>query len=258
MSTTPQRMVILDTETTGLSAELGHRIIEIGCIEIVNRRLSGRSLHLYLNPGREVDEAATEVHGLTWDDLRDKPRFGDAVAPLREFVDGALVLIHNAAFDESFLDKEFRDIGLGRFTEVCNASVDCTLKMARELHPGKRNSLDALCERYGVSHSHRKLHGALLDAELLAEVYLAMTRGQESLEMALDSGMAWSAHGPSADWPPVGLRVIGADAREEAAHQSMLARQQKESKKPPLWAVVAPVASVASGVAATDGALPVA
>jgi DNA polymerase III subunit epsilon len=238
VSRNPDRIVILDTETTGLSAELGHRIIEIGCIEIVNRRLSGRSLHLYLNPGREIDEAATEVHGLTWDDLRDKPAFRDVVEQVRGFVDGALVLIHNAAFDESFLDKEFRDIGLGRFADVCAATVDCTLKMARELHPGKRNSLDALCERYGVSNAHRKLHGALLDAELLAEVYLAMTRGQESLEIALDGGIAWGAEASGAEWPPAGLRVLGADAREEAEHLATLARQEKESKKRPLWATI--------------------
>lgn len=237
MSSTLDRLVILDTETTGLSAELGHRIIEIGCVEIVNRRLSGRSLHLYLNPEREVDEAATEVHGLTWDDLRDKPRFNDVLERFREFVQGATVLIHNAAFDESFLDKEFRDIGLGRFAPTCGASVECTLRMARELHPGKRNSLDALCERYGVSNAHRKLHGALLDAELLAEVYLAMTRGQESLEMALDGGMAQCGEAGASDWPPTGLVVRAASDTELAEHDAALARLEKESRLVPLWRV---------------------
>ena len=157
------RQIVLDTETTGLAADQGHRIIEIGCLEIINRRLSGRTLHLYLNPEREVDEAATEVHGMTWDDLRDKPRFAEVAERVMDFVADAEVLIHNAAFDVSFLDAELQRVGLPRFREGCGSVLD-TLLMARELHPGKRNSLDALCDRYGVSNAHRSLHGALLDA----------------------------------------------------------------------------------------------
>jgi len=226
---------VLDTETTGLAADQGHRIIEIGCLEIVNRRLSGRSLHLYLNPEREVDEAATEVHGMTWDDLRDKPRFAEVAARVMDFVADAEVLIHNAAFDVSFLDAELARVGLPAFRTGC-ASVLDTLTLAREMHPGKRNSLDALCDRYGVSNAHRTLHGALLDAELLAEVYLAMTRGQDNLEMALDVTSA----GPGGetglqDWPPRGLRVLVSRPDEDTAHEAVLAAIEKDRRAPALW-----------------------
>lgn len=229
------RQVVLDTETTGLAADQGHRIIEIGCLEIVNRRLTGRNLHLYLNPEREVDEAATEVHGMTWDDLRDKPRFAEVATRVMDFVADAEVLIHNAAFDVSFLDAELVRAGLPAFRTGC-ASVLDTLTMARELHPGKRNSLDALCDRYGVSNAHRSLHGALLDAELLAEVYLAMTRGQDNLEMALDVMNA----GPGGemgllDWPPRGLRVLASRPEENAAHEAVLAAIEKDRRAPALW-----------------------
>jgi DNA polymerase-3 subunit epsilon len=231
------RQVILDTETTGLAADQGHRIIEIGCLEIVNRRLTGRTLHLYLNPEREVDEGATEVHGLTWDDLRDKPTFAEVATQVLEFVAGAEVLIHNAAFDLAFLDSELARIGRGRFRDVV-ADVTDTLLMARELHPGKRNSLDALCDRYGVSNAHRTLHGALLDSELLAEVYLAMTRGQDSFEIALE--VPTGADGPrtGGDWPPNGLRVIAATEAERALHDAALAAIGKECKGTALWAGV--------------------
>jgi DNA polymerase III subunit epsilon len=234
LTTNHIRQVILDTETTGLAVDQGHRLIEIGCLEIVNRRFSGRSLHLYLNPERECDEAATEVHGLTWDDLRDKPRFGDVADQLLDFVADAQVLIHNAAFDLSFLDAELGRIGRQRFGSACGSVVD-TLAMAREMHPGKRNSLDALCDRYGVSNSHRKLHGALLDAELLAEVYLAMTRGQDSLEIALDSRPARDGAGLAIAWPPAGLRVLAADPREVAEHDATIARLEKEVRVKALW-----------------------
>jgi DNA polymerase-3 subunit epsilon len=229
------RQIVLDTETTGLAADQGHRIIEIGCLEIVNRRLTGRTLHLYLNPEREVDEAATEVHGMTWDDLRERPRFAEVVERVLEFVDGAEVLIHNAAFDLAFLDAELARVDLGRFRDRCASVVD-TLLMAREMHPGKRNSLDALCDRYGVSNAHRSLHGALLDAELLAEVYLAMTRGQDSFEIALDSGA--TAHGTEhgGEWPPRGLRVRVASAAEAAAHDAAIAAIGKECRGAALWA----------------------
>jgi DNA polymerase III subunit epsilon len=234
LAQTYHRLVILDTETTGLAAEQGHRIIEIGCLEIVNRRISGRSLHLYLNPEREIDEAATEVHGLTWDDLRDKPRFAEVVDQVLAFVAGAQVLIHNAAFDLAFLDAELRRIGRDRFRGCCGDVVD-TLAMARELHPGRRNSLDALCERHGVLNAHRKLHGALLDAELLAEVYLAMTRGQDSLEILLETGASACGPGDAIDWPPTGLRVVAATGDELAAHESALARLEKERRCRALW-----------------------
>jgi DNA polymerase-3 subunit epsilon len=228
------RQVVLDTETTGLSAAEGHRIIEIGCLEIVNRRLTGRTLHLYLNPEREIDEAATEVHGMTWDDLRDKPRFAEVAERVLEFCDAAEVLIHNAAFDLSFLDAEFARVGHGRFRERCGGVLD-TLLMARELHPGKRNSLDALCDRYGVSNSHRTLHGALLDSELLAEVYLAMTRGQDSFEIALDSRDGRADGAEPIEWPPRGLAVKAASAAEAAAHDAALAAIGKECKGQALW-----------------------
>jgi DNA polymerase-3 subunit epsilon len=233
------RQVVLDTETTGLAADQGHRIIEIGCLELVSRRLTGRTLHLYLNPERPVDEAATEVHGMTWDDLRDKPRFAEIAERVLAFVDGAEVLIHNAAFDLSFLDAELARLERGRFREACGGVLD-TLLMARELHPGKRNSLDALCDRYGVSNAHRSLHGALLDAELLAEVYLAMTRGQDSFEIALDDdpGRADAAAGVA--WPPPGLRVLAATPAEQAAHEAALAAIEAERRgAAALWRVAA-------------------
>jgi DNA polymerase-3 subunit epsilon len=229
------RQVILDTETTGLAVDQGHRIIEIGCLEIVNRRLSGRSLHLYLDPEREVDEAAAEVHGMTWEDLRGKPKFGEVADRVLDFVQGAEILIHNAAFDLGFLDAELGRLGRGRFRECCASVVD-TLQMARELHPGKRNSLDALCDRYGVSNAHRTLHGALLDAELLAEVYLAMTRGQDSFEIALD-GPSGSAGAESAQsWPPQGLRVLQADAHEIEVHDGVLGDIARERRGDAVWA----------------------
>lgn len=228
------RQVVLDTETTGLAADQGHRIIEIGCVELVNRRLSGRTLHLYLNPERAVDEAATEVHGMTWDDLRDKPRFADVATQVLAFVDGAEVLIHNAPFDLSFLDSELTRLGAPGFANACARVVD-TLSMARELHPGKRNSLDALCDRYAVSNAHRTLHGALLDAELLAEVYLAMTRGQDSFEIALDADGPRPAAGGAGAWPPAGLRVLQACAREIAAHDALLDGIETERRAAAIW-----------------------
>ncbi len=238
MSLGLQRQVVLDTETTGLACEQGHRIIEIGCLEIVNRRISGRSLHHYLNPERAIDEAATEVHGLTWDDLRDKPRFQDVVDDVLAFVDGAEVVIHNAAFDVGFLDAELlRCERRCRFAQCCVSVLD-TLVLARELHPGKRNSLDALCERYGISNVHRRLHGALLDAELLAEVYLAMTRGQDSFEIALEVGPS-DLQVSVSGWPPAGLRVVAASVDEIAAHEATLARIEKENRVAAIWRALA-------------------
>ena len=228
------RTIVLDTETTGLSADQGHRIIEVACLEMLNRRPTGRSFHQYVNPGREIDAGATEVHGMTWDDLRDKPSFAEIADGFLKFVAGAEVLIHNAGFDVGFLDAELARLGKGRFKEHVTSVVD-TLLLARERHPGKRNSLDALCDRYGVSNAHRTLHGALLDAELLAEVYLAMTRGQESLEMALEAGGGPVLTGTVQDWPPKPLRVMAADSLEIAAHEAALAALSKERRGPALW-----------------------
>ncbi len=229
------RRIVLDTETTGLSPEDGHRIVEIGCVEIVDRRLSGRTLHLYLNPERDIDEGALAVHGLTRERLQVEPRFGDVAERILEFLRGAEVLIHNAPFDVGFLDAELARLRRSPFGSVVAGVVD-TLVMARELHPGKRNTLDALCERYGVSNAHRKLHGALLDAELLADVYLAMTRGQDSLEIAIgESGGAGHAFDAGGQWPPAGLSVRAATPAELEAHQALLAAIGREAKGGALW-----------------------
>ena len=178
------RQIVLDTETTGLEPSQGHRIIEIGCVEMVNRRLTGRHFHQYINPQREVEAGAIEVHGITNEMLADKPVFADVAGPFLEFVKGAELVIHNAPFDVGFLDAELSQLGsdLPRINEIC--SVLDTLVMARQKHPGQRNSLDALCQRYDVDNSQRDLHGALLDAEILADVYLMMTGGQTNLALA--------------------------------------------------------------------------
>ena len=230
------RQILLDTETTGLNPKTGDRIIEIGCIELMNRRPTGNTFHHYVNPGRDSDPGALAVHGLTTEFLRDKPRFGDVVDALCDFVHGAEILIHNAAFDIAFLDEELARIERPPFTEHCGVVVD-TLAMARELHPGKRNSLDALCERYGVSNAHRTLHGALLDAELLADVYLAMTRGQESLVIDIAPRPMLQT-----GWAVVDRRaliVLRADDDERSAHGATLAAIGRERKSPSLWAVLA-------------------
>ncbi|MFT4100006.1 MAG: DNA polymerase III subunit epsilon [Burkholderiaceae bacterium] len=229
------RQIILDTETTGLSVDDGHRIIEIGCLEVVDRRSTSRHLHLYVNPERKVDEGALAVHGISDDQLVDKPKFAEIARQFIDFVRGAEILIHNAAFDVGFLDAELGRAGLGRFADHVAGIVD-TLAMARELHPGKRNSLDSLCDRYGISNAHRKLHGALLDAELLAEVYLAMTRGQDSLAIVdgVDAG-GDSSSGDDGPWPPSGLRVLAAGEAALAAHEATLAAIAKEARKPAVW-----------------------
>ncbi len=224
------RQVILDTETTGLEAKEGHRIIEVGCLELVGRRLTERRLHHYVNPERDSDEGALAVHGLSNDFLADKPRFADIASELIEFVRGAEVIIHNAAFDLEFLDTELARLKLGRFEDYCR--VTDSLKLARELHPGKRNSLDALCERYGVSNAHRTLHGALLDAGLLADVYLAMTRGQDSLVMELAQA---HLHAEAGAIDVSRLIVLAATPEEAAAHEAMLDAIESETQKPPVW-----------------------
>ncbi len=232
------RQIVLDTETTGLTVADGHRIIEIGCLEIVNRRPTGRHLHVYVNPGREIDEGAVVVHGITLDKLQDKPKFADICDELLAFVADAEVIIHNAPFDVAFLDQELSLIGRGRFAECC-ASITDSLALAREMHPGKRNSLDMLCDRYGVSNAHRQLHGALLDAELLAEVYLAMTRGQDTLTISLSASDTADDGSDGEAWPPAGLIVVRATEDEIRDHAAMLAAIGREARKPPLWATLA-------------------
>src|ERR1700722_8050775 len=217
------RQLVLDTETTGLNARTGDRIIEIGCVELVNRRLTGNNLHFYVNPGRDSDPGALAVHGLTTEFLSDKPKFADIAAELRDFVAGAELIIHNAPFDVGFMDVEFGLVGMPRVGEVCGGVID-TLVQAKQMFPGKRNSLDALCDRFGISNAHRTLHGALLDSELLAEVYLAMTRGQESLviDMLGDSHGSGDAHAPRIAIDSLNLVVLAASDDEVAAHQAVL------------------------------------
>jgi len=225
------RQIVLDTETTGLEAADGHRIIELGAIELAGRRLSERRLHRYCNPQRDSDPAALAVHGLTRDFLSDKPLFAEIVPELIDFIQGAEVIIHNAPFDLSFLDAEFARLDRPAFAEHCEKVTD-SLRLARELHPGKRNSLDALCERYSISNRHRTLHGALLDAGLLAEVYLAMTRGQDSLVMQLSPPL------PSEEAllaRQEALIVIRADAQELAAHEAVLDSIEKECRGTAVW-----------------------
>ncbi len=227
------RQIILDTETTGLEAELGHRLIEIGGVELVNRRFTGNNFHRYLNPERESEAGALEVHGLTSEFLRDKPRFSEIAPEFLDYISGAELVIHNSAFDLSFLNRELDLADLKPVTEYCVSIVD-TLRLAKEMHPGKRNSLDALCERYQVDNSARTVHGALLDAELLAEVYLAMTRGQESLVMEVDTGTA-SDGGPEAGAGKIKLFVLRASEEELAQHTQQLADIDKASKGECLW-----------------------
>jgi len=225
------RQIILDTETTGLDAR-SHRVIEIGCVELIERRPSGRVFHRYLNPQREVDRGAAEVHGLTDDFLADKPLFAQVVADFIAFIDGAELIIHNAAFDIGFLDAELSRLGpdAGRIGDRC-AVLD-TLKLARERYPGQRNSLDALCKRLGVDNSGRDLHGALLDANLLSEVYLALTAGQGEMSFAAPVVAAAVAN-ETLDGLKLGaLRVLRASAEELAMHESRLDAIAKSAKKP--------------------------
>jgi DNA polymerase III subunit epsilon len=226
------RRIVLDTETTGLDTVEGHRIIEVAAIELAGRRPTGRHFHRYVNPERDIDIAATQIHGLTREDLADKPRFADIADELLEFLQGAELLIHNAPFDVAFLDAELTRMGRASITVVC--SVSDTLELARDLHPGRKNSLDALCERYGVDHSGRKLHGALLDAQLLADVWVAMTRGQETLAIAMDDVPA-PLLAASASPIRVSVQVMRASDEELAAHRAMCERIERESKGRCLW-----------------------
>lgn len=229
------RQIVLDTETTGLSANNGDRIIEIGCIEVVNRRLTGEQFHCYLNPERNIDAAAIAVHGLTPEFLADKPLFADVVEQFKQFVGQSELIIHNAAFDLGFLDAEFLRLALPSFRSQTGAVID-TLLEARKLYPGKRNSLDALCERLEVSNKHRTLHGALLDAQLLAEVYLAMTRGQNTLVIDIQDGQEHAGLDNSKiDLSTFDLPVIYATAEELTTHKSILTHIDKQTKNGALW-----------------------
>ncbi len=230
------RQVVLDTETTGLEVGRGHRLIEIGCIELSERRLTGARFHRYLNPERAVDEGALAVHGLSNEFLADKPVFAAVVDEFLEFIRGAELVIHNAAFDVGFLDAELTRLGPERGRIADHAHVLDTLLLAREKYPGQRNSLDALCKRLSVDNSARGLHGALLDASLLAEVYLAMTAGQGALELATETAPSESGRRVGrVTLPRPGLRVRRADAGEEQAHRARLAAIDRISKGGCLW-----------------------
>src|SRR3982750_574702 len=226
--TTMTRQVVLDTETTGLNAKLGDRIIEIGCVEILSRRLSERQFHAYLNPERDVDLGATRVHGLTLEDLRAKPKFAEAAREFLDLIAGGGVIIPNAEFDVEFLDLELARAGLGRLADHV-ARVTDTLAFAREIHPGKKNTLDALCERYFINNANRTVHGALLDARLLAECYLAMTRGQESLVMELETPAAAAAAAALMQVDASNLIVLRALPDEVALHEQYLDAMEKDA-----------------------------
>lgn len=228
------RQIVLDTETTGLDPGKGHRIIELAAIELCNRKVSDRRFHRYLNPEREIDAGAAEVHGLTLERLQDEPKFAEIAPALLEFIRGAELIIHNAPFDIGFLNKELELTGLPALNNYCVSVID-TLKLAKELHPGKKNNLNALCDRYQIDNSHRTLHGALLDTELLAEVYLSMTRGQKSL---LDDGSNEQEEEPAmvfADLSRLKLRVLPANDDELAQHAQQLADIDKASKGACMW-----------------------
>lgn len=239
------RQIFLDTETTGLNPRSGDRIIEIGCVELVNRVLTGNNYHVYINPERDSEEGALAVHGLTAEFLSSKPKFAQIVSELRDYVQGAQVIIHNAPFDLGFLNAEYARLDLPAFeTEV--AGVVDTLVQAKEMHPGKRNSLDALCDRYGISNSHRKLHGALLDAELLADVYLAMTRGQNSFGMELEVVTNDAANQAEQELLPLPeLILVMADEAENAANEKLLDGIDKEIRGTCLWRVAQDVVAPA-------------
>ena len=235
------RQVLFDTETTGLEPELGHRIIEIGAIEIVNRRRTGRQFHRYLCPDREIDHGAGQVHGLTTQFLSGQPRFADVAAELREFIGDAELVIHNAAFDLGFIDSEFERLGVPRRISS-SARVFDTLSLARQLHPGQRNGLDSLCKRYGVDNSRREEHGALLDAELLLDVYLAMTGGQSAF--MLDTGAAGAlteCASRRAERPSGPLPVVRATEAELAAHALVLKALDRASGGRTVWRALEPV-----------------
>ncbi len=229
------RQIVLDTETTGLDWRNGDRVIEIGCVELLNRSLTGRHYHVYINPGRSIDAEAVAVHGITEEFLADKPKFADIVSEFEDFVRDAELVIHNASFDVGFLDHELDLLGRGRLSGLSAGVID-TLKLAKEQNPGKKASLDALCDRYEIDNAHRELHGALLDAELLAEVYLAMTRGQESLMIGLeDEPAAREVDEAGVPAARVALKILRATDAEQAAHERVLDDIVKANKGLCLW-----------------------
>jgi DNA polymerase III subunit epsilon len=228
------RQIILDTETTGLNAKTGDRIIEIGCVEMINRQLTGNNFHFYINPERDSEPGALEVHGLTTEFLSDKPKFAEIAHALLDYVRGAEIIIHNAPFDLGFLDAELARLSLPEFKSHVDNITD-TLLTARGMYPGKRNSLDALCDRLGVSNSHRTFHGALLDSVLLAEVYLALTRGQDSLSMEIDveqpvQNIATGSHSQMAE-----IIVLPATEGEMIEHEALLNALDKQVKGTCVW-----------------------
>ena len=229
------RQIVLDTETTGLSAETGDRIIEIGCVELVARKLTGTNKHFYLNPDRDSHEDALKVHGITREFLQDKPRFPAVVDELLAYLEGAELIIHNAPFDLGFLDKELELVGRPPLRTVIGGVID-TVVMAKEMFPGKRNSLDALCDRLGVDNSNRTLHGALLDAELLADVYINLTRGQDALLIDVGPGDAGTTlEGVKVDLRSFSLPVIEPNEQELAAHEGVLQQLDKASGGKTVW-----------------------
>jgi DNA polymerase-3 subunit epsilon len=239
------RQIILDTETTGLEPALGHRIIEIGCIELINRKATGSRFHVYLNPEREVDVGAVDVHGLSNEFLADKPLFADVIQDFLDFIQGSELVIHNAPFDVGFLNHELKRLGADYRSLSDYCGILDTLALARKKHPGQRNSLDALCKRYAIDNSHRSLHGALLDAEILADVYLAMTGGQTRLMLEDEPGMAANADEYATpalalmDGDRKRLRVVACGPQELAAHEKRLDEIGKASGGKCLWTVVA-------------------
>ena len=229
------RQIVLDTETTGLSAEEGDRIIEIGCVELVRRKLTGNNKHFYLNPGRDSHPDALRVHGISNEFLRDKPVFAAVAEELLDYLQGAEVIIHNAPFDIGFLNKEL-EMMCRPALAGCVSQVTDTLAMAKELYPGKRNSLNALCDRLGVDNSGRTLHGALLDAELLADVYINLTRGQEALLMSEEGGsQGEDMHAACIDLSHIALQVLRANSAENEAHEAVLAQLDKASGGKTIW-----------------------
>ncbi|MCJ0763631.1 DNA polymerase III subunit epsilon [Variovorax terrae] len=228
------RQIVLDTETTGLSAENGDRIIEIGCVELLNRKLTGHNKHFYLNPERDSHEDALKVHGISNEFLKDKPKFVAVADELLDYLQGAEIIIHNAAFDVGFLNKELELIGRPPFKQFIGSVTD-TLVMAKEMYPGKRNSLDALCDRLGVDNSGRTLHGALLDAELLADVYINLTRGQDALLIDLGATDSGSASTVRIELGGFELPVLAANEQELAAHEDLLKQLDKSSGGKTVW-----------------------
>jgi DNA polymerase III subunit epsilon len=228
------RQIFLDTETTGLYPDQGDRLIEIGCVELVNRKLTGNNLHFYVNPGRDSHEEALKVHGLTTEFLTDKPAFKSVADEFLKYVEGAEIIIHNAPFDLGFLNKELTLLGHPPFKAFVGKVID-SLAMAKEIYPGKRNGLDALCDRLGVDRSGRTLHGGLLDAELLAEVYINLTRGQDALIMDVVNTSHAGAGAQKLDLSAFDLPVLAASDAELAAHEGVLAQIDKSSGGKTVW-----------------------